>query len=145
VATAARLLLRLQQGRKVLVTPRWGNEVRKYTVLFMEQRIGRTYLSQVSGEDGIASFDAADDDAALAYFADHLTRQMTNCVRAELSSMAIIADTTSSGGTRVVDDSLENPYFQEMYVKYDPRTKKIEVDFESTKTALIADAAVLRK
>jgi hypothetical protein len=111
----------------------------------MEQRIGRTYLSQVPGEDGFASFDAADDDAALAYLADHLTRQMTNCVGAELSSMAIMQDTASSGGTRVVDDSLENPYFQDLYVKYDAKTKKLEVDFESTKTALIADAAVLRK
>ena len=119
--------------------------MRKYTVLFMEQRIGRTYLSQVPGAEGVASFDAADDDAALAYLPDHLTRQMTNCVRAELSSMAIISDTTSSGGTRIVDDSLKNPYFQEMYVKYDAKTKQVEVDFESTKTALIADAAVLRK
>jgi hypothetical protein len=119
--------------------------MRKYTVLFMEQRMGRAYLTQVPGEDGSASFDAADDDAALAYFADHLTRQMTNCVRAELSSMAIAPDATSSGGVRVVDDSLENPHFQDMYVKYDGKTKKVEVDFESTKTALIADAAVLRR
>jgi hypothetical protein len=119
--------------------------LRKYTVLFMEQRIGRSYLSQVPDEEGIASFNAADDDAALAYLPGHLTRQMTNCVRAELSSMAIISDPTSSGGTREVDDSLENPHFQDMHVKYDAKTKQVEVDFESTKTALIADSAVLRK
>jgi hypothetical protein len=111
----------------------------------MEQTIGPPRLSQIPGEDGIASFDAVDDDAALAYLADRLTRQLRTCVRAELSSMAIVPDTASSGGTRVVDDSHENPYFQEMYVKYDARTKKIEVDFESTQTALLADTAELRK
>jgi hypothetical protein len=119
--------------------------VRKYTVLFMEQTIGPAHLSQIPGDEGIASFDAADDDAALAYLTDHLTGQLRNCVRAELSSMAIVPDTTSSGGTRVVDDSHENPYFQEMYVKYDARTKNIDVDFESTQTALLADTAELRR
>jgi hypothetical protein len=131
--------------RQVLVTLRRGNDLRKYTVLFMEQRIGRAYLSQVPGENGSASFEAVDDPAALAYLLDHLTRQMTTCARAELSSMAIVQDTLSSGGTRVVDDSLENPYCQEMSVKYDLKTKQVEVDFESTKTALIADAYVLRQ
>jgi hypothetical protein len=119
--------------------------VRKYTVLFMEQRIGRTHLTQISGEDGVAAFEAADDDAALAYLTDHLTRQLTTCVRAELSSMAIVPDPASSGGTRVMDDSLENPYFQDFYVKYDAKTKAIDVDFESTQTALMADAALLRR
>ncbi len=120
--------------------------MRKYTVLFMEQRIGRTYLTQISGEDGVAAFEAADDDAALVHLANHLTRQLTKCVRAELSSMAIVPEAASSGGgTRVVDDSLENPYFQDFHVKYDAKTKKIDVDFESTRTALLADAALLRK
>ncbi len=111
--------------------------MRRYTALFMEQQIGVNYLTQMAGDAGIACFDAVDDDAALAYMAEHLSRRMSLCVRAELTSMAIVPDASASGGRRMVDDCLENPYFQEMYVKYNAKTKNLDVDFECTRTVMM--------
>ena len=41
---------------------------------------------------------------------------------------------------RLIDDSLENPHFQETYIRYDARTKQLEVDFVSTATSLLPPA-----
>lgn len=118
--------------------------MRQYTLVFMEQRIGAAWLTPIQGKAGCASFSAMDDEAALAHITEHLVARLKNCVRAELSSLRILADTTASGGTRLVDDSHANPHFQDSYVKYNAVTKTVDVDFESTQTALIADLPLLR-
>jgi hypothetical protein len=117
--------------------------MRKYTVVFMEQRLGINRLMPISGPEGQASFEAVDDDQALAFVAEHLTHRVSTCARAELSSMAMVP--THGGGVRLVDDSLENPHFHEFYIKYDPRTQKLEVDFESTLTGLIPASRTARR
>jgi hypothetical protein len=101
----------------------------------MEQTIGGRRLTPMAGPGGEESFEAADDDAALAYVSARFAPRVKDCVRAELSSMAIVAD--AAGGTRLVDDALENPHFQETYIRYDARTRQLEVDFVSTVTGLI--------
>ncbi len=106
--------------------------------------MGVARLTPIEGEGGVASFAAADDDAALAYITKHLIERLERCARAELSSMRILADPNASTGTRLVDDSHSNPHFQDTYVKYNALTKAVEVDFESTRTALIAALPVSR-
>jgi hypothetical protein len=101
----------------------------------MEQKIGMPHLTPIPGPGGEESFEAADDDAALAYVCGKFVQRIQDCVRAELSSMAVVAD--ASGGTRLVDDSLENPHFQETYISYNARTKQLEIDFVSTATGLM--------
>jgi hypothetical protein len=110
--------------------------MRKYTLLFMEQKIGVPHLTPIPAPEGEACFEAADDDEALAIVRERFTQRVQGCARAELSSMAIVAD-ASGRGTRLVDDSLENPYFQETYIRYDPHTRQLEIDFVSTATGLI--------
>jgi len=107
--------------------------------MFMELELGSTRLTTVEGPDGMASFTASDDDAALAFVAAHLLERLKHCARAELSSMQIVPDPTSASGTRLVDDSHANPYAQESYLKYDAATNTVEVDWESTRTALLLD------
>ncbi len=119
--------------------------MRRYNIVFLEHKIGAVPLGQLDGADGMAFFAAEDDEAALAHVERHLTRQMAQCVKAELSSMALVADHTAGGGTRLVDDSLANPHFQEMRLHYDLNSKKIEVDFESTRTTILADKQQLRR
>jgi hypothetical protein len=118
--------------------------MRQYTLMFMEQRIGVAQLTPIDGEVGVASFAVVDDEAALGYITEHLIERIKNCARAELSSMRIVTDSAASGGTRLVDDSHANPQFQDTFVKYNAVTKAIDVDFESTRTALIADFSLLR-
>lgn len=109
--------------------------MRKYTLVFLEQKIGVPRLTPMAGPGGEESFEAADDDAALAHVSARFAPRVKDCARAELSSMAIVAD--GAGGTRLVDDSLENPHFQETYIRYDARTRQLEVDFVSTATGLL--------
>jgi hypothetical protein len=118
--------------------------MRQYTLVFMEQRIGTARLTSIEGEPGVASFAAVDDEAAHAYIAEHLIERLKSCPRAELSSMRIVTDPAAHSGTRLVDDSHANPYFQDTYVTYNAVTKAVDVDFESTRTALIADFPVGR-
>ncbi len=113
--------------------------MRKYTLVFMEQKIGTPRLTPIPGPGGEESFEAADDDAALAYVSGRFTERVQHCVRAELSSMAMVADAPGRG-TRLVDDSLENPHFQETYIRYDARTGQLQVDFVSTATGLLPGA-----
>ena len=110
--------------------------MRKYSLVFLEQRTGVPRLMPIAGPEGEKSFEADDDDAALAYVCEHFTQRVQNCVRAELSSMAIVPDASASG-VRLVDDSLENPHFQESYIRYDARTQRLEVDFDSTRTGIV--------
>jgi len=108
--------------------------MRKYTLVFMEQKIGVPRLTPIAGAEGEVSFDAADDDDAQAYVREHCTQRLQNCVRGELSSMAVVRD---GSGTRFIDDSLENPHFHEAYIRFDARTKQLEVDFVSTATVML--------
>jgi|HubBroStandDraft_3_1064219.scaffolds.fasta_scaffold389772_1 hypothetical protein len=110
--------------------------MRKYIIVFMEQTIGVKRLTQIPGPEGEAWFESRDDDDALAYVSAHFLPQVRNCVRAELTSMAIVPSTAGEP-PRLVDDSLKNPHFHEFYIKYNPRTKLLEVDFESTVTGLV--------
>jgi len=110
--------------------------MRQYSLVFMEQRIGVPRLTSIPGPEGEKCFEAADDDVALAYACEHFQAQIKNCVRAELSSMAMVRDPSGSGA-RLVDDSLENPHFQEAYIRYDARSQRIEVDFVSTVTGIL--------
>jgi hypothetical protein len=112
--------------------------LRNYTLLFMEQKIGIPRLTPVPGPEGEVSFEAADDDNAMAHVLEHFAQRLQNCVRGELTSMAIVRD--ASGATRLIDDSLENPHFQETYIRYDAHTKQLEVDFVSTATSLLPPA-----
>jgi hypothetical protein len=109
--------------------------MRKYTLIFMEQRIGVPRLTPIPRPEGEVSFDAVDDDVAQAYVGEHFMPQLQSCVRAELSSMAIVRD--ASGSSRLIDDSLANPHFQETYIRYDGRSKQLEIDFVSTTTGLL--------
>ncbi len=110
--------------------------MRKYTLAFMEQKLGVAHLTPIPGPEGEESFEAADDDAALSYVCGRFAHRLQNCSRAELSSMAIVTD-SSGRGTRLVDDSLENPHFHETYIRYDTRTRQLEIDFVSTATGLV--------
>jgi hypothetical protein len=110
--------------------------MRKYNLVFMEQKIGVPRLTPILGPEGEKSFEAADDEAALAHACEHFQAQVKNCVRAELSSLAIVRNSSGSG-TRLVDDSLENPHFQEAYIRYDARTHRLEIDFVSTATGML--------
>jgi hypothetical protein len=110
--------------------------MRKYTLVFMEQKIGVPRLTPIAGASGEESFEATDDEAALAYVCGRFVQRVQHCVRAELSSMAIVMDAPGHG-TRLVDDSLENPHFHETYIRYDARTSQLEVDFVSTATGLL--------
>lgn len=112
--------------------------MRKYTLVFMEQRIGIPRLTPVPGPEGEVSFEAAEDDDAIAHVRQHFAQRLQSCVRGELSSMALVRD--ASGAERLLDDSLENPHFQETYIRYDARTKQLEVDFVSTATSLLPPA-----
>jgi hypothetical protein len=112
--------------------------LRKYTLAFMEQKIGVPRLTPIPGPEGEASFEASDDDEAIGQVRQHFADRLQTCVRGELSSMALVRD--ASGAARFVDDSLENPHFQETYIRYDVRTKQIEVDFVSTATSLLPPA-----
>jgi hypothetical protein len=111
--------------------------MRQYTVVFMEQRIGVARLRPMEGEQGVASFEAADEEAALAHISAHFLDRMKLCVRAELSSLRIEQDPRAPGGVRWVDDTHANPRFQETYVKYNPVTQAVEADWDSTRTALL--------
>ena len=101
--------------------------MRKYTLVFMEQKIGLPRLTPI---------EAADDEAAQGYVREHFLQRLQNCVRAELSSLAIVPEARGSK-SRLIDDSLENPHFQESYIRYDARSKRIEIDFVSTATGLL--------
>ena len=109
--------------------------MRKYTLLFMEQKIGVPRLTPIAGPEGEACFEAADDDDAQAHVRKHFMQRLQKCVRAELSSMAIVRD--AAGVARLSDDSLENPHFQEAYIRFDARSKQLEIDFVSTATNLL--------
>jgi hypothetical protein len=113
--------------------------MRQYTVVFMEQRIGVPGLRPLEGDQGVATFMALDDERALAHIGAHLLERLRSCARAELSSMHIMKDPTANGGQRLVDDTHANPRFQDTYVKYNVATKAVEVDWDSTRTILIAD------
>ncbi len=113
--------------------------MRRYTLVFMEQKIGMPHLTPIPGSAGEESFDSTDDDAALAYVCGRFMQRVQNCVRAELSSMAIVTD-ASGHGVKLVDDSLENPHFQETYIRYDARSRQLQVDFVSTATGLVSSA-----
>ncbi len=115
----------------------------RQSVVFMEQRIGDSRLAPMTGEHGPASFQAEDEDAALAYIEEHLVQQLKTCARAELSSLRIVADSTSPTGTRLVDDTHANPNFQDIYLKYNPVTKVAEVDWDSTRTLFGTEVPVL--
>jgi hypothetical protein len=104
----------------------------------MEQRIGVSRLTPIEPPEGEVSFEAEDDDDALAYVRKHFMRRLQECVRAELSSMAIVYD-ASGTHSRLIDDSLENPHFQEAYMRYNAKTQQLEVDFVSTATVLLPD------
>ncbi|HEY1314722.1 MAG TPA: hypothetical protein VGE92_12630 [Steroidobacteraceae bacterium] len=110
--------------------------MRKYIIVFMEQRMGVKRLTQIPGPEGEAWFESRDDDDALAYVSAHFLQQVRTCVRAELTSMAIVPSNPGAP-PRLVDDSLENPHFHEFYIRYNSRTKLLEVDFESTVTGLV--------
>jgi hypothetical protein len=118
--------------------------MRQYTLVFMEPRIGVAQLTPIEGEAGVASFAAMDDEAALAYITQHLIERLKNCACAELSSLRIMTDPAASAGSRLVDDSHANPHFQDTYVKYNAVTKAADLDFESTRTALIVDLPGVR-
>jgi len=117
--------------------------MRQYTVVFMEQPIGAPRLMPMTGEHGAASFPAEDEDAALAYLEEHFIQQLKTCVRAELSSLRIVTDPTSPTGTRLIDDTHANPNVQDVYVKYDPMTQAVQVDWDSTRTLLDGNGPVL--
>jgi hypothetical protein len=108
--------------------------MRKYTLVFMEQKIGVPRLTPIAGPEGEVSFAAVDDDEAQAYVREHCAQRLQQCVRGELSSMAIVSD---GAGTRLIDDSLENPHFHEAYIRFDARSKQLEVDFVSTATVML--------
>jgi hypothetical protein len=118
--------------------------MRQYTVVFMEQRMGSKQLTPVEGEGGTVVFAAYDEEAALAHVNAQLLPQMKACARAELSSMSIVEDGKGSGGFRLVDDSHVNPHFQDSYVKYNPVSKTVELDFDSTRTTLLTDLPPMR-
>lgn len=111
----------------------------------MQRPAGHASRTPVVATGDVATFIAADDDAALAYVREHHFEQISKCERAELSSMRIVSDAQAPNGFRLVDDSHQNPHFQDTYVRFNPVMKTLEIDFESTRTALIADAAVLRR
>jgi hypothetical protein len=111
--------------------------MRRYTLIFMEQRMGVARLTPVEGEDGSVSFTAPDDEAALAHINQQFIGPLQRCVRGELSSLRMVPDSKAAGGTRFVDDSHANPHFQDSYVKYNHATKLAELDFDSTRTALM--------
>jgi hypothetical protein len=113
--------------------------MRKYTLVFMQQEIGVPHLTPIPGPAGEESFEAMDDDAAHAIVRARFAQRVQGCNRAELSSMAIVTD-ASGRGTRLVDDSLENPYIQETYIRYDAHTKQLEIDFVSTATGLLSSS-----
>jgi hypothetical protein len=113
--------------------------MRQYTLVFMEPRIGIAELQPVEGDAGVVHFVAQTDDAAVDYVAEHFVERLKNCARAELSSLRIMTDPAANNGSRLVDDSLANPHFQDTYLKYNSQTKSVEVDFESTRTALNID------
>ncbi len=119
--------------------------MRRYNIVFLEHKIGVVPLSRREGDAGMAFFTAEDDEAALVHVERHLAKQMSQCVKAELSSMALVPASASGGEMRLVDDSLENPHFQEMRLHYNLTSKKIEVDFESTRTSILADQQQLRR
>jgi hypothetical protein len=102
----------------------------------MEQKIGVPRLTPIAGAEGEASFEAADDDEAQAHVCKHFAQRLQSCVRGELSSMAITRD-ASGKIIQLIDDSLENPHFQEAYIRYDARTQQLEVEFVSTATSLL--------
>lgn len=118
--------------------------MRQYTLVFMEQRIGAPRPTPIPGPPGVAMFAAADEDAALDYIREHFVERVKACVRADLSSLKIVTDPAASGGKRLVDDTHASPQFQDTYVRFDPATKTVEVDWESTRTALISDLSAVR-
>lgn len=113
--------------------------MRRYSLVFMEQRVGTLQLRPKQGGDATVSFAAEDDDAALSHVGEHHVEQLKACVRAELSSLLIVPSPTSRDGIRLVDDTHANPHFQDSYLRYNPATRSVEVDWDSTRTTLIAD------
>jgi hypothetical protein len=105
----------------------------------MEQVIGVPRLTPLDGDEGIATFSASDDESAVAHLTAHFIDRLKASVRAEVSSMHLATDPTAPAGTRVVDDSHSNPHFQDTYVKYNPATKSVDVDFDATRTVLFTD------
>ena len=117
--------------------------MRKYTLVFMEQKIGVARLTPIHGAEGEAFFEAVDDDAAQLHVRENFLPRLKNCVQAELSSMAIIAGASGSR-SRLIDDSLDNPHFQEAYIRYDHATEQLEVDYVSTRTGMLPVGAYKR-
>jgi len=115
--------------------------MRQYTLVFMEQRIGMARLTPINGEAGSATFPALDEESAIFYIQQHLIDRLKNCVRGDLSSMRIVRDPTASNGIRLVDDSHANPNYQDIYVRYNPVSKAVDVDWDSTRTTLFVDLA----
>ena len=113
--------------------------MRQYSLVFMEQRLGAKRLSPLGGAQGVASFAARDDEAALAHISEHFVERLKSCARAELSSLLIVQDAGGTAAPRLVDDTHANPQFQDTYVKYDPVAKVVEFDWESTRTVMIAN------
>jgi hypothetical protein len=119
--------------------------MRHYTLVFMEQRIGIAHLSPVEGDFGRTSFAALDDEAALVHINEHWLDALRLCVRAELSSMRIASGGQAGSDLKLLDDSHSNPNVQDSYVIYNTTTKTADIDFESTRTALLQDVPVFRK
>jgi hypothetical protein len=113
--------------------------MRRYSLVFMEQRIGTAQLQAAPGEGGCTSFTAVDDEAALAYIGEHCIERLKTCVRAELSSLLIVPSPTSTDGIRLVDDTHGNPRFQDTYVRYNAATRGVEMDWDSTRTSLFTE------
>ena len=113
--------------------------MRRYSLVFMEQRIGALQLQPGQGEGGATRFTAVDDDAALCYIGQHCIERLKTCVRAELSSLLIVPSPTSPNEIRLVDDTHGNPRYQDTYVRYNAATRTVEMDWDSTRTSLIAD------
>ena len=110
--------------------------MRRYTLVFMEQRMGVSRLTPMEGESGSASFAAMDDEEALAFINDQLLERLRQCARGELSSLRMVPDPGAPGGVRLVDDTHANPHFQDSYVRYNGRLNAAELDFDSTRTVL---------
>lgn len=112
--------------------------MRQYTLVFMEQRMGASQWTPMVGEEGMVSFQAEDDEGALDHIEEHYIERLKQSMRAEFSSMNLVPDPKGTG-MRLVDDSHANPNFMDTRIRYNPITRGIDVDFESTQTAVIAD------
>ena len=111
--------------------------MRQYSVVFMEQGLGAQRLTAVPGAAGADTFQAADDEAALAYITEHLLDRLKQCARADMSSLRIVEESSTVSGYRLVDDTHASPQFQDVYVKYDAVTQRAQADWESTRTVIL--------